>query len=127
MSECLFPTCSGFAQTNGYCIHHRIYANSAVVKTPKPVNKRGDIQKEIVKQLKEKYPLYLAKKKFKCEVKTPECTKAATCVHHTKGRHRSVVLDEQFWMASCERCNSWVEANHAEAEAMGAKVKQHSK
>lgn len=125
--NCLFPTCRAHPEKNGYCVYHRIYASGAEVKTLKEIPKRTDTQKEINKLLKQAYPLYLAKKKHKCEIKSPVCTSKATVINHTRGRGKDHVLDESTWQASCSECNLWVEANHAKGEALGAKKTRHSK
>lgn len=124
--KCLFPGCQRYGEKNGYCIGHRIYASGVEVKMPKEPKKESDNQKDIKKALKTAYPVFL-KRRPNCEVKSPECTKKATVVHHKKGRGKNEVLDQSTWMASCERCNSWVEQHHAEAEQMGAKVSRHKK
>lgn len=125
MSECLFPTCSRAAQSNGYCLFHRMYSNSSEeIKMPKEPNKKSDNQKAIDKELKKLYPIFLAKHPA-CEIKSPKCTKKATCIHHTKGRGKNEVLAVETWKASCTACNLWCETNHAEAEEKGVKKRRH--
>ena len=126
MSECLFPTCKSHAQSNGYCIGHRIYASGVSVKVPKALNKISEKRKDINQALRTIYPSFLAKHP-KCEIKSPECTKIATVIHHTKGRGPNEILDQTTWKSSCERCNGWIEENHAKAEEMGVKQSRHKK
>ena len=126
MAECLFPGCKRHPQNNNYCIGHRDFASGVSVKVPKELNKVSEKRKNINQALKTIYPSVLAKHP-KCEVKSPECTKIATVIHHTKGRGPNEILDQSTWMASCERCNGWVEENHAKAEEMGVKKSRHKK
>jgi hypothetical protein len=120
MSECLFPTCKSHAQSNGYCIGHRIYASGVSVKVPKALNKISEKRKDINQALRTIYPSFLAKHS-KCEIKSPECTKIATVIHHVEGRLPSKVLDQTTWMASCTRCNIYVEENDGWARDRGFK------
>lgn len=91
------------------------------------IPKKSDKQKEIDKELKKLYPVFLAEKKFICEIQSPECTKTATCVHHKKSRGINEVLDVETFMASCERCNLYVETHDAWAREKGFKLNIHSK
>ena len=121
MSNCIFPGCLRFAQSNGYCVNHgRVYASGVSVKKPKEINKVSEKRKDINQALKTIYPLFLAKHP-KCEIGSPNCTKDATCIHHTEGRLPSKVLDQTTWKASCYPCNLWVEENDATARELGHK------
>lgn len=108
-------------ESNKYCVFHQIYANSASVKMPKEVKKESSSMKEVKKELKKLYPLFLAKHP-NCEVRlSPECTKKATCIHHVHGRLKDNILNQKTWRSACEKCNGWVEDNHMKAELAGMK------
>ena len=124
MSDCLFPTCTRHAESNGYCIGHRIYASGTVVKTKTEIPKVGVKQKSIIQALKTTYPSFLTKHPL-CEIKAPGCTQIATVVHHIAGRGKNEVLDQTTWKASCIHCNQWIEENHAKAQLMGVKTPRH--
>lgn len=122
---CEFPTCSTHAIAGKkYCVpHNRIYG-TVEIKVPKEIKKESAKTKDAKKELKKLYPRFLAKNK-RCQIKSPVCTKKATCVHHTQGRGEAELLDQKTWKASCEACNGYVEQNHAWAEERGSKVSRH--
>jgi hypothetical protein len=123
--ECNFPICQRHAQNNGYCIFHRIYASgSGTIEKPKELPKVSNTTKSVKQALKTMYPSFLHNHPL-CEVKSPNCTTIATCVHHTKGRGKNEVLNQETWKSSCDPCNLWVEVNHAEAEKMDMKISRH--
>lgn len=125
--DCNFPTCTRHPQSNGFCIFHQGYAKgSTTVKPPTPPKKESEHIKSVKAELKKMYPVFLAQR-TKCEINSPNCTKKATCVHHTQGRGKNEVLNVGTWKASCEPCNLWCETNHAEAAAKGFKKRRHSK
>lgn len=145
--QCKFPLCKRFAEKNGYCIGHRIYASqsteslkekndsAAVKKTDKPVSfskiktaiKKVSLKMaDIKKQLKKLYPQFLKKHPF-CEINSPVCTKVATCINHKKGRGKNEILNEETWEASCTACNGYIEENDSWARENGHKVSRHSK
>lgn len=128
MPDCLFPTCSRNADGNGYCIFHKIYSNSAEVKVPKEIAKKSDNQKEIDKELKKLYPIYLSRPENKaCKIKMEGCTKKATVVHHTRGRIGDQVFEQKDWLPSCPSCNIVLETRHAESVEKGFKKPRHQK
>lgn len=96
------------------------------VKPAKPIKKESSKMTQVKQELKKLYTIFLAKRK-KCEVKSPECTKIATCVHHVHGRLKDNLMNQASWKASCEACNSWVERNHAKAAEMGMKKSKFKK
>lgn len=122
---CLFPLCTVHAESNGYCFHHAIYANSVAVKMPKPVKKESSSMKEVKKELKKLYPLFLAKHPL-CNIKSPVCTRVATCINHTKGRGCNVLNVEDF-ESSCTACNLFIEENHEWARIRNHKKPRHNK
>lgn len=93
---------------------------SPVIKPKKGMAKRGEKMKAVVEILKKLYPLYLKKRPL-CEIKSENCTQAATCVHHSEGRGPNEILDQSTWIPSCEPCNLWCETNDAEAREKGFK------
>lgn len=60
-----------------------------------------------------------------CEMRTPVCTNLTQGIHHPAGRVGDKLLDDPLWMAACNACNDWVEANHEQAVAMGLKISKH--
>ncbi len=132
MSKCLFPTCKSHPQSNGYCVFHRIYANSTAVKVQLELPKESKKQRSIKAELKKQYPIFLAKPGNKyCKVKYEGCTKIATVVHHVVDRVGEQVFNQKDWLAVCPNCNLMVETNHAKAVKDGfkksriTKVKKH--
>lgn len=99
-------------------------------RRPKP-QARVPLPKKSAKRMKEdkvyfaERDLFLLQRK-KCELKTPDCTGRATCVHHSAGRIGDKYLNKTYWMASCQPCNSWVEVNDKEARARGLKLSKFS-
>jgi hypothetical protein len=96
------------------------------VKPAKEIKKESSKMTVVKQELKKLYTIFLAKRK-KCEIKSPECTKEATCVHHVSGRLKDNLMNQNSWKAACQRCNGWVEDNHAKAEAMGMKKSKFKK
>lgn len=126
MADCKFPNCKRFAQPNGYCIGHANFSSGVSVKAKEVIPNESDGQKEIKKSLKAAYQGFITKHP-KCQIKSPECTKRATVIHHKAGRGKDVVLDQSTWMASCEHCNGYVEEHDAWARANGFKVSRLAK
>lgn len=62
---------------------------------------------------------FLNEKKV-CEIRSPECTNKATCVHHVRGRGK-YFLTMAYWKASCIACNNYVEQHDAWARENGFK------
>ena len=96
------------------------------VKAAKAIPKESKKMTSVKAELKKLYTIFLSKR-TRCEIKSPECTGKATVIHHVKGRGKDNLMNESTWMASCVRCNGWVEENHAEAVKMGAKQSRHKK
>lgn len=122
---CNFPTCDRKPESTGWCIFHAIYSSSVSVKKAKPVKKESDSMKEIKRELKKLYPVFLAKNPV-CNIKSPVCTKVATCINHTRGREGNV-LNVEDWESSCTACNGFIEQNHEWARKRGHKKERHSK
>lgn len=93
---------------------------SPVIKPQKGIQKRGEKMKAVVEVLKKLYPLYL-KKRPKCAINSPVCTKISTCVNHTEGRGENEILDQSTWEPSCQNCNLYVEEHHEWARENGHK------
>jgi len=129
---CEWPVKCVSIQQNGsdYCAMHSKAMGIKAVKEGKvknPIKPKSDKQKEIDKELKKLYPVFLAEKKFICEIQSPECTKTAVCIHHKKGRGINEVLDVETFMASCTACNGYVESHDTWAREKGFKINIHSK
>lgn len=45
--------------------------------------------------------------------------KAATSVHHSRGRVGSLLLDQRFWKAACDECHEYIHHNPSIAQALG--------
>ncbi len=126
--KCLFPTCGRHPETNGYCIFHQMYSNSVVIKPPKELPKKSASKKEIDKELKKRYPLFLAKPENKyCKIKMEGCTRIANVVHHVRGRIGDQVFKEEDWLASCPSCNIILESKDQLARDMGVKKTKFNK
>lgn len=98
-----------------------MYSNSVAVKPKKEIPKKSDKQKEIDKELKKMYLVFLSKPENKyCKVKQPGCTKVATVVHHLRGRIGDQVFEVKDWMPSCPLCNIVLE-NDPKAREKGLK------
>lgn len=95
-------------------------------KGPQPIKKKSENKKQIDRELKKMYPVFLAEKRFICEIQSPDCTGTATVVHHMKGRVGEQVFIIEDWMACCSRCNGYVEEHDAWAREKGFKLNQHS-
>ena len=111
MANCSFPACKREATHGVYCYDHkRLMGTSDPVKKTKEINKESEKMKDIKATLKKEYPKYLKTRPF-CAIKSPECTKVATVVNHTRGRGRDEILDQSSWEPSCTYCNSYIEAH----------------
>lgn len=100
-------------------------------RPPKPKPRRQRIKPYSRKRQKDNRTYSALRKQFLsegdlCELRTPDCTNIATCIHHVNGRTVHF-LNKRTWMKSCVPCNNWVEANHAEAEKKGLKKSKFSK
>jgi hypothetical protein len=96
------------------------------VKPMKPLKKESPKMTVVKQELKKLYTIILSNRPV-CEIKSPVCTKKATCCHHTQGRGKNEILDPKKMMASCDPCNSYVEQHHAWAEKKGFKISRHKK
>lgn len=125
---CEFPGCKSYSRTGKYCIGHaRIFGDKPAPSKHLPIAKQSDKEKDIKKQLKKKYKVFLSQpENLLCAIKSPECTKLATCVNHTNGRGANV-LNEEDWEPSCEHCNNYIEEHHQWAKERGHKKQRHKK
>jgi hypothetical protein len=63
-----------------------------------------------------------------CEIRAPGCTGTAQGIHHKKGKSSiELLLDERYWIPSCNHCNNWVEIYPTEAEKLGFKLSRLKK
>lgn len=97
-------------------------------RIPKPVpedKQPGSRSKKLSKAMRGyivQVKIYLSKpENLVCKIQSPNCTKLATCVHHTAGRTGQQLKNEADWMPSCEACNGYVEENDAWARENGFK------
>ena len=123
VTMCLFPTCTRHPEKNGFCIFHKMYSSSTEPKKEVyKIPKRSVKEKEVMKELKKLYPIYLKENPI-CAINSKVCTKKATCIHHTKGRGKNV-LNAEDWLPSCTKCNLFIEENHKWAHEKGFKKKR---
>lgn len=93
-------------------------------KPPKPLPKRSDKMKAIIRELKKLYPIFL-RSHTACAIKSEICTGKATVIHHSKGRGLNEILDQRTWIPSCSACNIHIEKKDKWAREKGFKVSKH--
>lgn len=74
-------------------------------KKLRKVSKRRQIEGKIYLEKRKEF----LKENPLCQIKSPDCTKRAVVIHHKKGRVGALFLDENFWAASCWKCNQYCE------------------
>jgi len=99
--------------------------STPVKKGGKP-NGRSEKMRGVMAAIKPLYVDFLEKKPV-CEIHSPVCTQAATCVHHTAGRGVAQIINIKTWKASCDACNCYVEKHDAWAREKGFKISKHTK
>lgn len=111
------------------CIPHAsVYGD----KTPKEkktytIPKKSTKQKDIDKELKKMYPVFLSQPGNEyCLVKQKGCLDKATTVHHLRGRIGDQVFEVKDWMPSCVWCNISLE-NDPLAKEKGLKKSKFNK
>lgn len=109
---CKHPTC-----LNGIC------RRPETVKKKKPVKKVSD-KRAAVNQVYSKQSKEIREARHWCEIKSPVCTGKTEGIHHKKGRGKYLLSTETF-IASCNACNAWVEANPEEAKSLGVAEKRN--
>lgn len=112
MAECQFPTCRSFAQSNGYCVSHRIYSNVKIEKKyPKAIAPKSVKTKQEDKEYKKFVAEFLAKPENKyCAIQINEnCTREATVVNHLKRRGKANKMNPEACEPSCSYCNIEIE------------------
>lgn len=87
---------------------------------------RSEKMRGIMEAIKPLYEDFLEEHPI-CEIRGPQCTGQATCIHHVAGRSIKKVLDKKTWKASCSNCNLHVEIKDAEAREKGHKTSRLSK
>ncbi len=107
MKDCKHPTCDGKCR--------RAKKPKKLYKIPKKSIKRKQDDK-IYFELRDSF----LKKNPVCQIKSPECTIKSTVIHHTKSRG-IYYLAQNTWLASCHRCNTYVESHDAWARENGFK------
>lgn len=118
--SCQFPLCKRHPESNGYCIGHRIYSGTPVVKPAKPIPVRSEKQKGIMKELAKLYKIFLSKPgNQKCKAGFDGCTKVATEIHHSKGRIGANATDVTTFIPLCHSCHRLVEENPQQAKELG--------
>lgn len=126
--NCAFPNCNINALPGKqYCIGHNKMFGTTTMAKPESVKKISDKMKLTKQELRKRVAAFLARPENKyCKIKFPGCTKIATVVNHTNGRHGNILNEDDF-EASCENCNGRIESDHSEAAAEGHKKQRHNK
>jgi hypothetical protein len=120
MTKCVFPNCS-FTGSPEYCFRHKPKNSPKEVKPKKAIAKKSDKQKEIDKELKKLYPVFLAlPENERCQLKLKGCLDKANVVHHVRSRIGQQVFEVKDWLASCAPCNNALE-NDPDAYKKGLK------
>jgi hypothetical protein len=106
-----------------YC---RLHAGGSL-KEIKPIAKES--KKRAVVNKKEYLPeaKQFIKENPVCMVGSPVCTKASQHVHHLKGRIGDNLTNKKYWMAACDKCNSWIEQNDLWSRQNGFKLSKFKK
>lgn len=104
---------------------HPCCSDAGPCRKAKPKPRRKPIKRLSKKRAKQEKIYSTLRKQYLeegdlCELRTPDCTNMATCIHHVNGRTVHF-LNKKTWMKSCVPCNSWVERNHLEAQGKGLK------
>jgi hypothetical protein len=101
-----------------------------VVQDVKPkaagIKKVSEAEKARQKEYK---PLAMAFRKEHpaCQLKVPGiCTGKTQGIHHKRGKVGKLLIAVEHFLASCNPCNTWVEANHEEAVHMGLIEKRNT-
>lgn len=119
MAKCKFPNCN-FEGAPEYCFRHK-EKGVKTAKVPKPIAKKSDKQKEIDRELKKLYPVFLALPENEhCQLKLKGCLGKANVVHHVRSRIGQQVFETKDWLSSCSFCNNALE-NDPDAYKKGLK------
>lgn len=112
------------------CINYGKYCRlhlSFSIPAPKQINKVSETQKDLNQKFAKAKREYLKEHPF-CEAKIEGCTKVAIDVHHMKGKaSEELLLDKNFFLATCRNCHTAIEANPAWAKQNGFSLSRHSK
>src|SRR6187401_2626133 len=108
--KCEFPNCKNHAKDK-YCPGHtRMMKDVHVDKKPQ-LNKRSEKMKDDMKEYKPIVTEYLSRPENQmCQIKSPVCTKKATCVNHKKRRGKNLT-NEKYFQPSCVPCNNYIESH----------------
>lgn len=108
----------------GYCLRHQyLRRDKKPVKGARFSVKRSAAERQYLKRSRE----WRENRPF-CEIGSPVCTIHTQCVNHKKGKDSiEMLLNPEYWEASCFACNRWIEENDAWARAHGHKLSKHAK
>src|SRR5687767_5810108 len=115
--NCTVPDCPN----NGkYCRLHFGFTPEKETKPIAPVSKkRAAINKDLYGPASKRF----VKANPICQLGMEGCKGKSECVHHTKGKDSTeMLLDEQWWKASCYHCNTMVEILDADARSKDLKL-----
>src|SRR5687768_4799524 len=61
-----------------------------------------------------------------CAIKAEGCSKLTEGVHHMRGKENlEKLMDENYWLPACNRCNNYCESHSAWARENGFKLSKH--
>lgn len=84
-----------------------------VEKKKTGLKKRSEKAKIEMKEYKPMVIEYLSRPgNQECQIKSPVCTKKATCVNHKRRRGKNL-MNEKYFQPSCADCNFYIE-NHSQ-------------
>ena len=135
MADCKFPNCSRHAETNGFCVGHKIYAGSSSkenTEPAKPYQRQKPLPKVSPKRKKEqriyrKQVKTAIQKDPRCKIKSPVCTGEAQGLDHKQKRSPANFLDPNNQVPACNACNRYKEENPKWAEANGHSISRFKK
>ncbi len=113
---------------NGLCkfCYNLERAKKARPKKRKRIKKVSAKYRQTLKEYSPKRKKFLDEKPF-CEVRLENCTNRSEVIHHKKGKHsKELYLNEEYWMASCSRCNLDIERIGKRAYDLGLKINRGS-
>lgn len=118
--KCLYVSCDFFVFAKGFCRKHQACRDDKKSTIKRESPKRAQINRKLYTP---NARLYLQQNPL-CQIKIENvCTIYSQGVHHIKGKKSiELLLDERFWMASCNACNLFLETHSAEAKNLGFKL-----
>jgi len=114
---------------NDYMIYRLKLKNEGklpVVKKPGKIAQFSKKRQKANREYADKSRPYWVGKQ--CSIKAAGCSGMAQGIQHKKGKSSvELLMDEKYWIPSCNHCNQWVEIFPAEAEKKGFKLSRLKK